>query len=617
MIDSAYYDFTVGEEPTDLMGLTLYAVIGREGGRANGDLDPTPIAKIMADPQAYGIESPGAWVTCRSGCPFAGGHAHRQKATMSYTVDSSGVFRMICRDASHAHPAGRQKADANGAPYWVYALSPDIAKQRSKFRPFQTGSHTEIANVLLGSVFYGAEYDTAHTFRMYEQPRSSTAQKRYAGTGESPTVGKWVPYGEATIQKTIAELDGEWVQVGEDREGKPKFRRLVMNEGTVQGVFARIMGTLAARRAEIQKDGMGNAISAFRTAPRPCIPLRGCIYDLVSGHLVLPHQAESRGYYARAEHTLPCEYWGVSAPPPRNWLALLERSWGHQADYADRVAFFQEWVGVALAGEATTHETHVLLKGDAMSGKSRIITVISGLFPAESVASVMPTDLHGFRLAPFATARLNAVAEVQSTGLANATTMKALQSGDPVQVEQKYKDPIVVKSQAAWLMGCNLSWRPSEGHDSVFRRWKVLTFDRPVAEADKNPRIAEEILESELQSIVAWAVEGYRRFRSNGSKFTHFASSAAAIEEWRRETDPFRVWLEDGIEIDAEAKTPAAVHYAAYRTWAEANGFSPMSSTRFGTEVKNAKIATRHTKNGNAHGVRIIWGVNPPLDLIV
>ena len=602
------YDFTFAEEPDDLLGLTRYCMLGREGGAAAGELDPTPIAKILATPQAYRISKPGEWVTLKNGCPFAHGKAHRSKATLAYTVDEHGAFHMVCRDASHNHPRAREKHDANGAPYWTYRLTPELSLARSKFPPFVTGSHTEIANVLLGTVFYGAEYDTSTTFRLYEEPKPTPKGARTHKA--SPTVGKWVPYGADTIQRAISDLDGEWVNVGQDKQGKPRYKRLAMNEGTVQGVYARVMGTLAARRAGKSKDGEGNPVSAFRASTKPCIPLQGCLYDLHSGQVVLPEHADSRFYYCRSEHTLPCTYWGASVAPPTKWLALLERAWGHQPDYHDRVAFFQEWVGVALAGEATVHETHVLLKGAAMSGKSRVIAVVSGLFPPESVASVQPSDLDGFRLAPFATARLNAVAEVPDTGLANATTMKALQSGDAVQVERKYHDPVVIRSQAAWLVGCNLSWRPSERHDSVFRRWKVLTFDRPVAEGDKNPRLAEDILEAELQSIVAWAVDGYRRFKVNGSRFTQFASSAEAIEEWRRETDPIRVWLEEGVRIDASASTQASVHYAAYRQWALDNGYPPVSSTRFGTDVKAANIASSRGKSGVVHGVELLGGTS-------
>jgi hypothetical protein len=605
--------FEIGDEDSDkleqtaLQGvLTAYTMIGRKGGV----IEPTPILSIMENPSRYGIEEHNQWVDMKDGCPFSEGRPHSSKsATVSFTVSEDGTFRMICRDPSHGHPKERMKTDSNGKTYWSYLLSSNLVKSRSKFPPFKTGSHTEIANVLLGSVFYGAEFDSHTTLRMYKE-HVSNPKRRHAKT--SPEIGKWVPVGEHTVKQVITTLDGEWVVTGTDKAGNDKYRRLVMNDGTVQGVFCRIIGALEANRAAKRKDGTGAAVSAFQASPIPCISLIGSIYDLHSGRVILPDHHESRDYYCRSEHTLPCEFWSNDCPAPTRFLELLNRCWGHQPDYQNRVDFFQEWVGVALAGEATKHETHVLLKGEAMSGKSRVINVVAALFPRESVVSVPPHDLDGFKMTGFVSARLNAVAEVPEKGLANATMMKALQSGDAVQIDRKFKDPLVVRSQAAWLFGCNSSWRPSESHNSVFRRWRVLSFDRPVSESERDPAVAEKIIENEIQSIVKWAVDGYRRFKANKEKFTNFVSSEESIMEWRRDIEPLRVWIQDYVEInppEGVSRVSVAEHYASYRKWSMDSGFSPVSLTKFGIEVQALGIEKIKGRSANYHNVRIKHGM--------
>lgn len=605
--------FEIGSEDSDKLEaealhgvLTAYTTIGRKGGM----VEPTTIISIMENPSRYGIENPGDWVTMKDGCPFSDGKPHSSKnATVSFTVSEDGAFRMICRDPSHGHPKERMRQDKNGKTYWSYMLSNNLAKSRSKFPPFKTGSHTEIANVLLGSVFYGAEFDSHTTIRMYKEHVVNPKRKH---SKPSPEVGKWVPVGEHTIKQCIASLDGEWIITGTDKNGKDKYRRLMMNDGTVQGVFNRIIGSCEANRASKHKDSTGAAVSAFQSISKPCIPLIGSIYDLHSGRVVLPDHYESRDYYCRSEHTLPCEFWSNDCPHPTRFLNLLHRCWGHQPDYQSRVDFFQEWIGVALAGESTKYETHVLLKGEAMSGKSRVINVVSALFPKESVVSIPPHDLDGFKMTGFVSARLNAVAEVPEKGLANATIMKALQSGDAVQIDRKFKDPVVIRSQAAWLFGCNSSWRPSESHNSVFRRWRVLSFDRPVSESERDPAVAEKIIENEIQSIVKWAVDGYRRFKSNNEKFTHFSSSEESIMEWRRDIEPLRVWVQDCIEIDPPAgvhRTSVTEHYSAYRKWAIENGFSPVSSTKFGTDITALGVQKIKGRDANYHSVRIKGGI--------
>ena len=608
-----FYDFSVNEKPDDLFGLTMFSVIGREGGAANGDLDPTPIAKIIANPHLYGIDTPGQFKDMKSGCPFSKNGYHRHKSKVSYTVHEDGTFCLVCRDHSHDHPQARQKIDANGNPYWVYVLKPEVARQRSKFPPFTTGSHTEIANVLLSTVYLGAEWDGPDTIRLYDAP----TVRRRKWDKPSPTVGKWRLHGPDTVKQVIRSLDGEWIHLGNDKKGNPKMKRVAVNHSLVEGVFRTMISVLAFQRAQKSQDESGQPASVFHNT-KPCIPLQGCIYDLNTHMPVVPDHSDSMYYYARAEHTMPCRMWEIKQEDPTMFLDLLKNAWGGEVDHGDRVAFFQEWVGVAIAGEATKHETHVLLKGVAASGKSQVIKVVEGLFPKSAVAHVSPSNLDGFNLTPFISARLNTVAEVPDTGMANATMMKAIQSGDTIMVDRKHKDALVVSPKAAWLLGCNQSWRPSERHDSVFRRWKVLTFNNPVPEEHRVAGLAERILEREIQSIIAWAVEGYKRFKANGNRFTDFSTGAGAIEEWRRETDPIRVWLDECVEVGGGHETKATEHYTAYRDWAKDNGFKPVSSTRFGIDIKAAGVVKTRKRTGMFHGVRITLGLNsePALELV-
>jgi P4 family phage/plasmid primase-like protien len=608
-----FYDFTLNEEPDDLFGLHRYSLIGRVGGEANGDLDPTPIATIISNPALYGIENPGDFRDMKSGCPFSKTGYNRDKSKVSFTVHDDGTFCLICRDKSHDHPQARQKDDTNGNPYWVYVLKPEVARQRSQFPPFTTGSEVEIARMILNTMYFGAEWDGPDTVRTYEAP---VARKK-KWHKPSATVGKWVLHGPNTIKEAIRHLDGEWIHKGEDKKGNPKFVRVVMNHSKVEGVFKEMLSVLAFQRCKKSQDETGQPVSVFQS-PKPCIPLQGSIYDLETGQPVYPNASASKYYYARAEHMMECSMWSPKQGAPTMFLNLLESAWGGEVDHEKRVAFFQEWIGVAMAGEATKHETHVLLKGVAASGKSQVIKVVEGLFPKSAVAHVSPCNLDGFNLKPFISARLNTVAEVPDTGMANATKMKAIQSGDSIMVDRKHKDALVVSPKAAWLLGCNQSWRPSERHDSVFRRWKVLTFNNPVPKDRRIAGLAGKILESEIQSIIAWAVAGYRRFRKNNDRFTEFSTGAAAIAQWRRETDPIRVWLDECVEISDGHETRSSDHYAAYREWAKDNGFKPVSSTRFGIDVKAAEVRTTRTRRGMVHGVRLVTeqSSHPPLELV-
>ena len=78
------------------------------------------------------------------------------------------------------------------------------------------------------------------------------------------------------------------------------------------------------------------------------------------------------------------------------------------------------------------------------------------------------------------------------------------------------------------------------------------------------------------------------------------------------------MWLDECVEISDGHEMRASDHYAAYREWAKDNGFKPVSSTRFGIDVKAAEVSVKRTRRGMIHGVRLVieQSSNPPLELV-
>jgi len=585
------------------IGLTPLSLIGRDGGAANGELDPTTATEILNDPETYGADN--QWRDLKTGgCPFVDRKYARKGQGVSFLVDTNKRrLTLICRCPDHQHDDSRKRHDASGNPFWVFHLTDEANPHRGKFPPFSHASDVEVVKVLLKTLYANALYDTEGYLRIYDD-HVSPGRSKHSGKS-SPTRGKWVRFNEAQIRSQIGNyLDGEWYTV-HTKKGVT-YKRFMLNHSRITSLYKTLTGFLKDRASS-----HGIAVSKFDNPP-PHIPLKGCIYDLQTHLPVLPDSSRSRYFYSRAEQQLPISLWSSTETPPERFHGLLEAAWGEEPDYHERMSFFQEWVGVALAGEATQVETHVLLKGVAASGKSQVITVIEGLFGKDEVAHVSPTQLNAnFGLDRLANVRLNTVAEIPCRGLTNSAMMKALQSGDSVTVDVKYKEGLSFRSQAAWLMGCNSSWTPDERDSSVFRRWRILTFNRPCPEDKRVRGLAAQIINEELRQIAKWAVDGYKRFVANGRRFTHVPSSDGAVEAWRADTDPVQVWLSDCIEI-GQGEVSASAHYTAYRDWAKENGFKPVSSTRFGMDLKSAGIEKYRTRSGVMHRLKITYADGTP-----
>lgn len=594
-------------ESDEMIGLTALTLIGRDGGAANGELDPTPVLKIYSDPESYGF-TPGEWRSLKSGCPFSGGSYARKGEGIAINVDADkGSLTLLCRCPSHNHAESRKRTDKNGNVYWVFQWKNEHHKKRGMFPPFKNDSDASVVGVLLQTIFSGARYDGEEYVRLYDDG-IHYGRKRYSSARVSKYRGKWVRYSDAEVKTRISQaIDSEWYEVVTLKDGVPvtSYKKFKLNASKINSMYAILKNALASTAST-----HGNAESVF-DVHRPHIGLQGSVYDLESDRCILPDQSAAIHLFNRAEQQIPTPMWSDRTPDPERWFKFLSDCWGHQPDYQDRLLFIQEWVGVALAGMACQVATHVMLKGRSGAGKSQFIEVIEALFGNGALVSgIKPSQVGDkFGLDVLKDSRLNTCAEISTRGLVNAAAMKALQSGDRFEAEIKHgKKKIPFRSQAAWLMGCNNSWTPDERDESVFRRWKILTFDRAPDAKDRVIGLGRIIATNELTGIAKWAVEGYRRWRKQGRKFTRFASSDAAMLEWKKDTDPLAVWLDEYVEptSDRSQFLTSSEHYKAYVACMEEMGIKkPLGQRTFSQKIKDVDWIDTHKASSTYHHVRL------------
>lgn len=612
--------------------LTTYSLVGREGGAANGELDQTTVGSIIADPAKYGCD--GQWRTMKHGCPFAHGGVHAKGESVSFMV-SGGKFVLTCY-GKHAHPGGAQKQASNGRTYHVYTVQAAPGQSRQRFPPFTSTSDVHIARVLLSTVLAGAEYSSRTSIRKYDGDVGDVnAAHKKGARRASRTAGKWVLWTSDLIDRLIQSLDGEWVVTGQDGDGNPKYRRIELSAGKVEGIRKTILSMVAGQR-QLDPDGQGfdgEPVSRFDTPARPCIPVRGAIYDLTEERFVFPTEQDvSRSFYVRAEDTIEVDPWPIverthdlvtgeriepyrhhDVPFPTRFVSMLETMWGRSPDFIARMAFLQQWMGVALAGETCIAAKHIILRGPTQRGKSQILNVVEKMFPARSRIAVSPTDLNGnFSLGPFASARINVVAEVSPGKMANATVLKELTAGDRVRAERKYHDAVYIRPRCAWIMSCNDNWRPDERDASVFRRFEVLTFDHDIPKSQVVQNLGEIIAATELRSIVWWAAMGYSTYRSMGRQFTQVPSSAVAIHEWRRDVDTTVRWIEECVQAtnDRDRWVAPREAYAAYREWCQGLGYrEPVAEARLAKSMRDAGLVQTSSVVGRGGKKGRWWAV--------
>jgi phage/plasmid-associated DNA primase len=148
-----------------------------------------------------------------------------------------------------------------------------------------------------------------------------------------------------------------------------------------------------------------------------------------------------------------------------------------------------------------------------------------------------------------------------------------------------------VRSTARLVIATNNVPRFQDKSEGVWRRLIILPMDVKIPPEQRRAGLDKPefwLNAGELPGILNWAIEGLRRLRANGLKFTNPAASQAALEEQRQESNPARRFLKDYFIEDATAEPMTAFDlYKAYSSWCVREGVQrPLGSSAFGREVR-------------------------------
>jgi P4 family phage/plasmid primase-like protien len=266
-------------------------------------------------------------------------------------------------------------------------------------------------------------------------------------------------------------------------------------------------------------------------------------------------------------------------------------------------AFLQEFAGYALTTDMS-HELAVWLYGPPGSGKSTFLAGLQAMLGHRAgVLGLADLERSRFTLADLPGKTLVVASEQPSSYLASTNTLNAIISGEPLQVERKYRDPFTVIPRAKVCWAMNELPRVADANSGLFRRVKVVGFPE-LPENERDPEI-KRLIENEGAGILNWALEGLRRLIERG----HFEIPEGvqdATKQFRKNNDVPALFIEDRCIRNADQDVPAAKLYREYKFWCEENGHRPQSSTRVSDDWQRLGFERRRTNSGTVYrGLRI------------
>ncbi len=241
---------------------------------------------------------------------------------------------------------------------------------------------------------------------------------------------------------------------------------------------------------------------------------------------------------------------------------------------AETVAFVQRLVGYCLTGDTSEHVV-MFLFGRGANGKTVFLNSLLGLLG--EYATQAPTSMliasqgerHPTELVTLYARNLVVCAEVPGGKAWNEELIKSISGGDVISARGMREDFWTFRPTHKLLISGNHKPIVRGQDDGIWRRWRLLPFEKTIVGADRDPKLAEKLV-AEMQGILAWAVRGCTAWQRYGLKPSSKVLLATA--DYRSESDRLAPFIEECCVLDAQAVIPRAGLYRAYQQWSEAQG---------------------------------------------
>lgn len=279
---------------------------------------------------------------------------------------------------------------------------------------------------------------------------------------------------------------------------------------------------------------------------------------------------------------------------PEKWLNFLHQIFNGDLEL---IRYIQKALGYSLSGD-TSEQCAFFLYGTGRNGKSTFLEVVRKIMgdyatniQPESIMVKSSTNNANSDIARLKGARFVTSVEPNEGMRLNEGLLKQLTGDDMITARKLYGDEFEFRPEFKLWMATN--HKPTiRGTDlGIWRRIHIIPFCVTIPEEVVDKNLPYKLMQ-ELPDILAWIVEGYKLWKTEGLRKPKVI--ADAVEEYRNEMDVISAFLaSDYVVQGGEVKAQAL--YAVYCQWCSESNEYKMSSTKFGREI--AKRYNKIRKN--------------------
>lgn len=427
------------------------------------------------------------------------------------------------------------------------------------------------------------------------------------------------PFSDSSLAESLAEsVAGRWVFVvgagwceWDGRLWRPRARIEFIE--VARQFLARMAGSMLAtfdrdviKRAPqmltrkkiadvadlAQGVGVVRTLSDFDTDPNILVAGNGVI-DLRSGEL-LPHDPNRLVMKGTDVDFVP-------GATHEDWGTALEA-----LPDVDTAQWMQLRFGQALTGYVPPEDELVVLRGSGRNGKSTFLGAILKVGGDQAVTvsdKLLQSrgDAHPTEKMMLRGARIAVQEETREGRHLDVMTLKGILGTPEVTARYMRQDNVSFKSTWALFLSTNYELTVTEMDDGTWRRLLEVPFPWTYINPSKgtpslpheragDPQLRSRLIEGveQQRAVLAWLVEGARRWHEAGRQFPVAPTAVlCATERWRRNTDHWRAYSDECLEVTGDPMDVVWVRdaFSGFSEWLRSAGHAPWSETVFRSRV--------------------------------
>ncbi|MEM2191819.1 MAG: phage/plasmid primase, P4 family, partial [Archaeoglobaceae archaeon] len=264
-----------------------------------------------------------------------------------------------------------------------------------------------------------------------------------------------------------------------------------------------------------------------------------------------------------------------------------------------------EFIGYCFLSD-NRFEKALFIVGPQGSGKSTFLSTIQKIFENYySAISLQRITSYRFALGSLYDKFVNIYADLPADELRDTSIFRELVSGDPIEVEIKYKQPFTTSLKCKLIFSANQLPKTSEKNMAFFRRLIIIPFPNSIQETQRNPNL-KLVFDSDVvrSYIFNKAIEGLKRLIKN-KRFSYEMTEEEIADYYERASDPITEFIDQHIELDEESQIRPNELYNRFVEFCKRFSYSPMSIQRFSSEMRLRLPIRKKIRDGYPYWVGI------------